>query len=176
MPKLFQFGQYPISVREVFLTSPLSFAIVNYKPILPGHVLVSPRRVVKRFSELRPDELTDLWTCAQTVGSVVERAFKAESLTYAMQDGAAAGQTVAHVHIHIIPRIQGDLKRNDDIYPLIEKHDARHNDRKETESDKSLQHGVDNEERPPRSLDEMAKEAAWLRTFFTQYEDLSDGQ
>ena len=45
-----------------------------------------------------PDELSDLFSSAQRVGSVLERHYKATALTVAVQDGPAAGQSVPHVH------------------------------------------------------------------------------
>jgi bis(5'-adenosyl)-triphosphatase len=42
----FSFGAYTINVKEIFYITPLTFAFVNISPILPGHILVSPRRVV----------------------------------------------------------------------------------------------------------------------------------
>ena len=59
---------------------------------------------------------------AQRVGSVVEQHFGAESLTLAIQDGPAAGQSVPHVHIHCLPRRYGDFKNNDDVYDAIDEH------------------------------------------------------
>eukprot|EP00976_Prorocentrum_cordatum_P070289 1179868-Prorocentrum_minimum.AAC.4 len=53
---------------------------------------------------------------AQRVGSKLEPHFDAASLTFAIQDGAAAGQTVPHVHIHILPRKFGDFEKNDEVY------------------------------------------------------------
>ncbi|CAG8584655.1 13738_t:CDS:2 [Funneliformis mosseae] len=71
------------------------------------------------------------------------------------EDGPEAGQTVPHCHLHIIPRKVGDWANNDDIYGEI---------------DKSTK--VDNEERPPRSFEEMEKEANFLRSFF-QSDDMN---
>lgn len=79
-------------------------AAVNLKPVVPGHVLLSPKRVVARFAELSPEEVADLWTLAQRVGAAIEPHFGASSLTLAIQDGPQAGQTVPHVHVHILPR------------------------------------------------------------------------
>lgn len=52
---------------------------------------------------------------AQKVGSVVEKHFHATSLTLAIQDGPQAGQTVPHVHVHILPRKAGDFAQNDEV-------------------------------------------------------------
>lgn len=109
-------GPYKCSWSEVFCLTDLSFALVNLKPIVPGHVLVVSRRVVSSFEKLRNDEVSDLWLAAHRIGPVVRDFYGADSLTYAIQDGKSAGQTVPHVHIHVLPRKPGDFRRNDDIY------------------------------------------------------------
>ncbi|KAJ1989539.1 Dinucleoside triphosphate hydrolase [Dimargaris cristalligena] len=145
------FGPHTIRPGQVFFRSALSYGLVNLKPIAPGHVLVVPHRLVPRFTDLTPDEVSDLFQSAQTIGRVIERQFRGESLTLAVQDGPAAGQTVPHVHVHIIPRRFGDWTNNDDIYVDLEKSSVAR---------------VDNPERPPRSEEEMAAEADMLRPLF----------
>ncbi|KAI9104730.1 HIT-like domain-containing protein [Phlyctochytrium arcticum] len=165
--KVFQFGPWPIRSNEIFLTTKFSLGLVNYKPIVPGHVLIMPRRVVARFADLTSEEVSDLYLNAQAIGKVIEKEYEGTSLTFTTQDGPQAGQTVAHVHVHIIPRKKGDWANNDDIYPEI--------DQKSKEMVKELQEkpkGVDNEERKPRTQEDMAAESAKLRTFFTQFEDI----
>jgi diadenosine tetraphosphate (Ap4A) HIT family hydrolase len=93
-----------------------SIGLVNLKPIVPGHVLVIPRRVVARFQDLTGEEVADLWCTAHALGPKLQTHFGADALTFAIQDGAAAGQSVAHVHIHILPRKGGDFLKNDDVY------------------------------------------------------------
>ena len=56
--------------------------------------LVSPLRVVSRFSELSPTEVSDLYLSAQRVSTVLERHYNATSMTISMQDGRDAGQSV----------------------------------------------------------------------------------
>ncbi|KAI4553834.1 hypothetical protein MJT46_016014 [Ovis ammon polii x Ovis aries] len=65
---------------------------------------------------MSPEEVTDLFQAAQRVGTVVEKHFQGTSITFSMQDGPEAGQTVKHVHIHVLPRKAGDFQRNDSIY------------------------------------------------------------
>ncbi|XP_053082891.1 bis(5'-adenosyl)-triphosphatase isoform X2 [Pangasianodon hypophthalmus] len=89
-----RFGQHIIKASAVFLQTDLSFALVNRKPVVPGHVLVCPVRPVERFRDLRPDELADLFSTTQRVANAVEKHFSASSLTIAIQDGPEAGQTV----------------------------------------------------------------------------------
>ncbi|KAJ7078506.1 diadenosine hydrolase [Mycena epipterygia] len=147
--------------RQAFFRSSLSYAIVNLKPIVPGHVLVLPTRHVSRLADLSVPELTSLMSAVQQVGSVIERAYGADGLTVACQDGKAAGQTVPHVHFHILPRKSaGDRfsgKNNDQVYPALEQAEAEMAQPFKVDAD---------EDRVARSIEEMVKEATWLRTFF----------
>ncbi|KAJ5972958.1 Histidine triad (HIT) protein [Penicillium vulpinum] len=116
------FGPFVVT-PQVFYTTPLTFALVNLKPILPGHVLVSPRRVVPRVKDLTPAETSDLFLTVRRVGRMVERVYGATSLNIAVQDGAHAGQSVPHVHAHIIPRKAADLDHaggTDAVYDLLD--------------------------------------------------------
>lgn len=127
--------------------------MVNLKPIVPGHSLVISRRVATRFTDLTSTEASDLWLSAQAVGRKLEKQYSATALTFAIQDGADAGQSVPHVHIHILPRRKGDFLSNDQVYDELNK--------------QNLTRGVDAEEdRKPRTKDEMAAEAASLRPLF----------
>ncbi|KAG5275251.1 hypothetical protein AALO_G00145290 [Alosa alosa] len=146
-----RFGQHVIKASAVFLQTELSFALVNRKPVVPGHVLVCPLRPVERFRDLRPDEVADLFSMTQRVASVVEKHFCGTSLTIAMQDGPEAGQTVKHVHVHVLPRKTGDFERNDSVYDELQKHDK------------------ENEDVPSkwRTEEEMAAEASALRKLFS---------
>ncbi|XP_024020415.1 bifunctional bis(5'-adenosyl)-triphosphatase/adenylylsulfatase FHIT isoform X2 [Morus notabilis] len=151
----YTFGPYKIDSKEVFYSTQLSYAAVNLRPLLPGHVLVCPRREVKRFVDLTAEETSDLWITAQKVGRQLESYHKASSLTFAIQDGPQAGQTVPHVHIHIIPRKAGDFEKNDEIYDAID--DSEKEMKQKLELDK---------ERKDRSLEEMAHEADEYRKLF----------
>ncbi|KAG5567128.1 hypothetical protein RHGRI_002633 [Rhododendron griersonianum] len=151
----YMFGPYKISFKEVFYSTDLSFAMVNLRPVVPGHILFwlhLLRREVKRFADLTAEETSDLWLTAQKIGKQLEYHHKASSLTFTIQDGPQAGQTVPHVHIHILPRKGGDFQENDEIYDAI--------DGKE----KELKQNLDlDKERKDRSFEEMAEEAEEYR-------------
>ncbi|WOL07918.1 bifunctional bis(5'-adenosyl)-triphosphatase/adenylylsulfatase FHIT-like [Canna indica] len=179
------FGPYKIRLTEVFHSTALSYAMVNLRPVVPGHILsmkalihfleiiavndihirhlllimkdnIFCLREVKRFIDLTSDEVADLWATAKEVGGRLEQYHKASSLTFTIQDGPQAGQTVPHVHIHILPRKIGDFENNDEIYDAI--------DLKEKEMKEKLD--LD-KERKDRTSEEMAKEADEYRTFFS---------
>ncbi|XP_073324914.1 bis(5'-adenosyl)-triphosphatase-like [Pagrus major] len=123
-----RFGQHLIKASTVFLQTELSFAMVNRKPVVPGHMLVCPLRPVERFRDLQPNEVADLFSTTQRVANLVEKHFNATSLTIAIQDGPEAGQTVKHVHVHVLPRKAGDFERNDSVYDELQKHDQEDED------------------------------------------------
>ena len=85
----------------------------------PTDILVSPLRPVKRFAELSSEEVCDLFLCVHRIAPVLEQAHASTSLTIALQDGRQAGQTVEHVHVHMLPRKEGDFQNNDDIYDKV---------------------------------------------------------
>ena len=151
---------------KVFHITHYSFAIVNLKPLLPGHVLVSPRRITQRFSDLSQAEVADLFMTVQRVGRMVERVYGASALNIAIQDGCDAGQSVPHLHTHIIPRKQADLDHkggSDAIYSMI---DGDEGDIGRHQGDHAAGRPqfptVDENSRKPRSQAEMAEEASML--------------
>ncbi|KAK4463710.1 HIT-like domain-containing protein [Cladorrhinum samala] len=113
------FGPFEVT-SQVFLRTPLSFALVNLKPLLPGHVLVCPRAAHRRLTDLSAPELTDLWSAVQRVQRVLARYYfgsaddleSGGSFNLALQDGPESGQTVPHVHVHVIPRIRGSTAKS----------------------------------------------------------------
>ncbi|XRA99483.1 bifunctional bis(5'-adenosyl)-triphosphatase/adenylylsulfatase FHIT [Pycnococcus provasolii] len=152
--RAFQFGPH-IHIdaeQQIFAESKHSVALVNLKPVVPGHVLVAPKRLAARVSELDANELSDLFSLARDVGQTVQSHFNASSLTFTVQDGPEAGQTVPHVHVHVLPRRKGDFEPNDAVYDAV---DA-------SENDMGAARSLD-DDRKPRSLQEMAAEAAELR-------------
>lgn len=167
MPLILQqsirFGTFVVN-PQVFHITPLSFALVNLKPLLPGHILVSPRRVVPRFSDLSSEEVTDLFLTAQRVGRMLERVFKADALNIAIQDGAAAGQSVPHVHTHIIPRQTADMDAHggsDAIYDKMNGDEGNIGEHMRGHQGGFPKPDV-GKERKSRSTEKMKEEADWL--------------
>ncbi|XP_067942687.1 nitrilase and fragile histidine triad fusion protein NitFhit-like isoform X2 [Watersipora subatra] len=153
--KVYNFAQLSIPYTTVIYRTQLSFAFVNKKPVLPGHMLVSPIRVVKRMADLTFAEMADLFESVSTVSEAVKKEFAAESLTVTIQDGPDAGQTVEHVHVHILPRRPGDFENNDDIYGKLESHDKQ-------EDGTALPQGS----HLWRTEDVMMEEASRMRKYF----------
>jgi len=108
------FGRHALSVSsQVFYATAYTIAFVNVKPVVRGHILVAPRRRTPRLADLTPEELTDLFAVVARVGAALERHHHADGLSIAVQDGPAAGQTVAHTHVHVLPRWAADIPAAD---------------------------------------------------------------
>jgi len=83
--KCYSFGQKVIPLSHSFLETKLSYAFVNLMPLIPGHVLVCPQRIVEKFEQLNPDEVADLFQTAQKVSKAVVKYFNGTSCTLAVQ-------------------------------------------------------------------------------------------
>ena len=77
-------------------------------PISQGHTLIIPRRHTGSFFDLSAEERTDLLNLLDSVKAVLDAEFSPDGYNIGINDGAAAGQTVPHLHIHLIPRYNGD--------------------------------------------------------------------
>lgn len=149
-----KFASFNIS-GQIFFSSKLSYALVNLKPIVHGHVLVIPKRLALRVNDLSSDEASDLFMVAQRVGSRLEERLGARSLTFACQDGAFAGQSVPHVHMHILPRRPADFQPMDAIYEVLDRIEPLK---------------IDDVYRKARTADEMRQEAELFASYFTKEE------
>jgi diadenosine tetraphosphate (Ap4A) HIT family hydrolase len=93
----------PIAQRGTF------FAKYDSYPVSPGHVLLIPRRHVDTLFELDPTEREDLFDLLLEVRGMLESEYSPDGFNVGVNIGHAAGQTVMHLHIHVIPRYLGDI-------------------------------------------------------------------
>ncbi len=86
-----------------------SVAMLNIYPYNNGHLMVAPRRHVATLEKCRPQEVSDLMHCVQTLLPAVRRILKPAGFNVGMNIGQVAGAGIArHLHIHIVPRWRGD--------------------------------------------------------------------
>jgi diadenosine tetraphosphate (Ap4A) HIT family hydrolase len=78
-------------------------------PVSPGHTLVIPRRHCEGLFDLTAEEYAALWWLAREVREALRERLQPDGFNVGANDGAAAGQTVAHAHVHVIPRFGGDV-------------------------------------------------------------------
>ena len=175
LPANLTFGPFPITTSQAFHISPsrLTYALVNLRPLLPGHTLICPVRCVPRLSKLTDNETTDLFLTVKHVSAMLERVYKADALNVAVQDGVEAGQSVPHVHVHLIPRRRSDVA-SDEIYERMdgkegnlgtayEEMQRRRREREEMLEKQTEREFKEDWQRSNRTEGEMRKEAEWFR-------------
>jgi histidine triad (HIT) family protein len=81
-----------------------TMAFMDINPLVRGHVLVIPRAHAARLWEMAPDDGRALMSATQRVADAVDRAFQPDGINLFHATGEAAGQTVFHVHLHVVPR------------------------------------------------------------------------
>lgn len=85
-----------------------AFAFLTNTPINPGHTLVSSKRVVVTNDELTKQELLDIFELVSRVKKVLKKVYGAEGFNCAWNEGKDYGQSVPHLHLHIVPRTPND--------------------------------------------------------------------
>lgn len=198
-----QFGPYEVTT-QVFHRTAHSFALVNIKPLLPGHVLVCPLVPHRRLTDLTTAELTDLFSAVRRIQHMLARRFfspsssssgaasadaaasivQGGSFNIAVQDGPEAGQTVPHVHVHVIPRPKGGeaaarAGEPDELYVGMANEDGNVGgalwDLHSREAGRPLPGGgfpkIEDADRVARSMADMETEAAEFRELLRVMED-----
>lgn len=84
-----------------------SIAFMDVMPQAPGHTLVLPKHPSRNLLDASPESLAQMITVVQKVANAVQEAFDADGIYVAQLNEPAAGQTVFHLHFHIIPRHEG---------------------------------------------------------------------
>jgi histidine triad (HIT) family protein len=88
-----------------------TIAIMDIMPQADGHVLVIPRASSRNLLDADPAVFKPLFETVQVVARAVQQAFGAEGVLLKQFNEAAAGQTVYHLHVHVIPRKAGEALR-----------------------------------------------------------------
>ena len=96
-------------VEKVF-ENDLAFAIFDKFPVNEGHMLVIPKRHVRSFFETTVEEKAALLELVELSREFIMERFGPDGMNIGVNDGVAAGQTVMHLHIHLIPRYVGDVE------------------------------------------------------------------
>ena len=94
--------------HRILFACGLALAFRDAFPVSPGHTLVIPSRHVKSIFDLKDDERDDLFQTLTTARDQLISELKPDGFNVGINDGLSAGQTVMHLHVHLIPRFAGD--------------------------------------------------------------------
>ena len=98
-------GEIP---AEVVARDADGVALLDVQPLADGHVLVVPRAHVATLEDLEPAAADALFRLVRRLAGPVRQALGAAGTTIGVNNGDATGQTIPHVHVHIVPRWPGD--------------------------------------------------------------------
>jgi bis(5'-adenosyl)-triphosphatase len=113
----------PLVLKACFAEEGAFRAIYNIAPILPGHSLIVPKKHTQSLLDLTDKELSELVLFSKKIIQLLNKAFGTTSFDWTLQDGVPAGQTIRHLHLHIIPRAMDDLPSPGDWYPQLAKNE-----------------------------------------------------
>jgi diadenosine tetraphosphate (Ap4A) HIT family hydrolase len=94
--------------REILARNESAIAVFDTYPVSPGHALVLPLRHVATIWDLSSAEYDDCFRLVRAVQPILAARFSPDGFNVGANCGEAAGQSVWHAHIHVIPRYQGD--------------------------------------------------------------------
>jgi diadenosine tetraphosphate (Ap4A) HIT family hydrolase len=86
----------------------LAFAIRDAFPVSPGHTLIITRRQVATWFDATPEEHAAVIALVSVVKEQLDASHRPDGYNVGFNAGEAAGQTVGHLHVHVIPRYRGD--------------------------------------------------------------------
>ena len=98
---------HPVNARVIF-RHPQFLLYQDGFPVSPGHTLVIPNRHVATIAELSTDEQAALFPVVVDAQRRLDESYRPDGYNIGINHGHAGGQTVPHLHVHVIPRYQGD--------------------------------------------------------------------
>jgi diadenosine tetraphosphate (Ap4A) HIT family hydrolase len=98
-----------IPPSEWAASNDLAFAVRDRFPVSPGHTLVVPKRLIATWFDASPTEQTAIFELVELVRRQLDAERQPDGYNVGFNAGPAAGQTVMHLHVHVIPRYLGDM-------------------------------------------------------------------
>lgn len=99
-----------LPLERIVAQNDLAIVIRDGFPVSPGHTLVIPRRHVASYFETTAEERLAMFELLEDAKRDLGNEFAPAALNIGINDGQAAGQTVMHLHMHLIPRYAGDMQ------------------------------------------------------------------
>ncbi len=93
---------------RIIIENDLAFAFPTNTPIVPGHILVCPKRHIQYYEEATLEEMQAIEQLRVRLKGALKKVFSAQGFNYAWNEEKIGGQSVPHLHFHILPRVEGD--------------------------------------------------------------------
>lgn len=96
--------------EDYILEDEFCFAIYDKFPVNKGHILIIPKRHFSSFFQAKEEEVLSIYNLLDQCKQILDREFKADGYNVGINIGKYAGQSIFHLHVHLIPRYQGDVE------------------------------------------------------------------
>ena len=96
--------------RNIVVENELAYADYDTYPASPGHCLVITRRHVAEYFQATAEEKAAIWALVDEMKPIIDAEYQPDAYNVGVNIGKTAGQSVPHVHIHLIPRYKGDVE------------------------------------------------------------------
>lgn len=83
-------------------------AILDVNPAARGHVIIIPKKHASNIYELEDEDAAKVFPIAKRIASALQKTYGCDGVNVLQNNGEAAGQTVFHLHVHVVPRYYGD--------------------------------------------------------------------
>lgn len=83
-------------------------AILDVNPAVKGHVIILPKNHAANLFEFSDEEASKILIVAKKIAAALKKTYHCDGVNILQNNGEAAGQTVFHLHVHVIPRFEGD--------------------------------------------------------------------
>jgi diadenosine tetraphosphate (Ap4A) HIT family hydrolase len=100
----------PDSEREIIVESATAYALFDKFPVNKGHALIIPKKHCANYFDLTFKEQSACWFILNAVKEIIQYKFNPDGFNIGVNINESAGQTIPHVHIHLIPRYGGDIE------------------------------------------------------------------
>ncbi|MHA1732132.1 MAG: HIT family protein [Promethearchaeota archaeon] len=99
----------PNLVAHELFADEFILVMLNLYPYNAGHLLVLPKAHVESLNDLNTDSLARLFSCVQACQKILRESFKPTGFNVGINEGANSGQSVKHLHVHVVPRFPNEL-------------------------------------------------------------------
>jgi histidine triad (HIT) family protein len=94
--------------NRMIVENKYAWAFPTNIPIVPGHLLIAPKRCVTKFEDMNKSEMEAVFSLLRKLKTALTKTFDTSGFNIAWNDGELAGQSVPHFHLHVLPRKIGD--------------------------------------------------------------------
>lgn len=98
-----------LSVQRILAETPLTRTLLDGFPVSPGHTLIVTRRHVETWFDATAEEQVEILAAIARAKATLDQTHHPDGYNIGTNAGAASGQTVMHLHVHVIPRFKGDV-------------------------------------------------------------------